>query len=740
MTTQDCDEIHRSASQTLGIATYCDRTTEIHQDNLPDTVAREYDGIFKYLPTPAIIISLPEGRIQEVNDIWQQEFGYLHEEASGVTIQQLKIYAESAQRNKMLRVIGDEGIRYSCECAFRHRDGRIVPYLSTLVGIKYSGRLCALLLLQDITVRKELEHMQVENSTKFRVLFESSRDAIGVFKAGIHEYVNPAYLELFGYQSSAQLDGCPFSNLIAPRDRAQVNQLLRLHYEGQEAPDLYEIHGLHQDGFEFDMEVKISSFELDGQHFILGLIRDITTRKQAETALLESERSYAALFEQSPVICEVFDKHGLLIAVNAAWERLWEIPREACLGRYNILQCQQLIAKGWLPHLQSVFAGKEAVAPAVEYNPALDPETAGKGRHRWITTIAYPIKNSKGEVSNVVIMHEDVTERFEAEQKAKLLSDMLDDAPASVLIHDFAGNILYANRHAAHLHGYSSKEFIHIMLPDLVIDQDRLLMLMNFQKLEAEGDASFEINHQRKNGSLLPLQVHARSVEWQGKPAILSVQTDLSEHQQVESILRESIESARRTMGATVAALSLALEKRDLYTAGHQQRVALIATAIARVLHLPEATIETIKIAGMLHDIGKIYIPTDILAKPAHLSEPEMNLVRCHPEVGHAILKNVPFDGPVATAVFQHHERLDGSGYPQGLRSEDIILEARILAVADVVEAVSSHRPYRPALGEASACDEIRQGSGTLYDPQVVVACLEAFASREIPKLLNMKH
>ena len=178
-------------------------------------------------------------------------------------------------------------------------------------------------------------------------------------------------------------------------------------------------------------------------------------------------------------------------------------------------------------------------------------------------------------------------------------------------------------------------------------------------------------------------------------------------------------------MEGTIAAVANTVEMRDLYTAGHQRRVTEIAEAIATKLGLPEDRIKGLRLAGIVHDLGKINVPAEILNKPAKLSDVEYELIKTHPQTGYDILKHVKFPWPIAQIILQHHERMDGSGYPAGLRGDQILLEARIIAVADVVDSMTSHRPYRPALGLEAALDEIKQGSGTLYDPDVVEACVE---------------
>lgn len=187
----------------------------------------------------------------------------------------------------------------------------------------------------------------------------------------------------------------------------------------------------------------------------------------------------------------------------------------------------------------------------------------------------------------------------------------------------------------------------------------------------------------------------------------------------------------QKAMDGVIHAVSLVVETRDPYTAGHQRRVAELARAIAKEMGLSEWQIMGIYIAGLLHDVGKVAVPSDILSKPGKINENEFSIIKNHCQVGYEILRRIDFPWPVTKAVLQHHERMDGSGYPGGLSGEDIVLEARILGVADVVEAMSSHRPYRPAVGLDSALQEISQASGILYDPEVVEACLSLLRKDE---------
>jgi PAS domain S-box-containing protein/putative nucleotidyltransferase with HDIG domain len=209
-----------------------------------------------------------------------------------------------------------------------------------------------------------------------------------------------------------------------------------------------------------------------------------------------------------------------------------------------------------------------------------------------------------------------------------------------------------------------------------------------------------------------------------------ALKAEIAQRVRADDELKLSLERIQKTLDSTVRALSSVLALRDPYTANHQQRVTELACAIAREMGLPQESIDALRFAGLLHDIGKIGITAEILNKPTRLDKLEMNLIKTHPQLGYEILKTVDFSWPVADIVLQHHERLDGSGYPKGLKGNEILYEAKILGVADVVEAMSSHRPYRPAFQIALALDEIIHQKGVLYDPQIVDICIKILTDK----------
>jgi HD-GYP domain-containing protein (c-di-GMP phosphodiesterase class II) len=241
----------------------------------------------------------------------------------------------------------------------------------------------------------------------------------------------------------------------------------------------------------------------------------------------------------------------------------------------------------------------------------------------------------------------------------------------------------------------------------------------------------------------------ALSIKWQAEIQLLNLHSDL-EHlvaertaelvksnkllkieienrKRMQQELQQSFETIKKAMHSTIQAISMTVEKRDPYTSGHQQRVAHLTRAIAKELALPENQIESIYMAAGIHDIGKISLPAEILVKPIQLTDIEVSLIQAHAQAGYDILKGIEFPWPIADIVLQHHERMDGSGYPQGLTGDEILFEARIIGVADVVETMASHRPYRPSIGTDKALEEIAKNRGTLYDPRVVDSCLRLF-------------
>ncbi|MDO9577380.1 MAG: HD domain-containing phosphohydrolase [Candidatus Cloacimonadales bacterium] len=333
--------------------------------------------------------------------------------------------------------------------------------------------------------------------------------------------------------------------------------------------------------------------------------------------------------------------------------------------------------------------------------------------------------------------------KYEMEQVLKysrnLLLKLIDTVPNYISLSDSDSKYVLSNKAFADSFDTTPKKIPGKTEADLIGDSDieriQVQRHLDFNRQVFRTGKTLVIEEEQitlKNGMQRWFQTTKTPMRTPDqRNAVLSVAVDITERKKTTEALAQSNIKLQKLFEETVNGLVSAMEKRDPYTAGHQRRVANLATAIAEEMNLSIDQTAGIRIAALVHDIGKIYVPSEILSKPGELSRAEMNLIRTHPAAGHEILSKIHFPWPVAEIVLQHQERLDGSGYPQGLKSDDIILEARILSVADVVEAISSHRPYRPALGVEFALNEIISHKGTLYDSQVVDACIILFKEKK---------
>jgi PAS domain S-box-containing protein/putative nucleotidyltransferase with HDIG domain len=275
--------------------------------------------------------------------------------------------------------------------------------------------------------------------------------------------------------------------------------------------------------------------------------------------------------------------------------------------------------------------------------------------------------------------------------------------------------------------GYKREELIGTNLLDTSIMTDgQIAKAVSLLAKNALGcpTGPEEFNLQRKDGSDISVEILAYPVEMNGETMILGIARDVTERRKAKEQLEESYRRLQRSSDGIIQAVSLTVDMRDPYTSDHQRRVAQLAPAIAAEMGFSPDQIESIRVASLIHDMGKFAVPAEILSKPGRLDDTELQLIREHPKTGFDILSKIDLPGTIAQIVYQHHERMNGSGYPRGLAGENILPEARVLAVAEAVEAMTSHRPYRPALAVDQALQEIRQAKGILFDPEVVEACL----------------
>ncbi len=360
-----------------------------------------------------------------------------------------------------------------------------------------------------------------------------------------------------------------------------------------------------------------------------------------------------------------------------------------------------------------------------------------------------PAKNTVGSgrgVRSIVGLFEDITQRKQAEallrESEERFRSVFEDGQLGMAVVDMDTRIVQANRRMAEVFGCAPGVLAGVMVKDLSHPDDMPDVAARIERLATGSIDYFDAENRyiRKDGSTLVGRVVGTligSADEARSRHIIVMFEDVTARRQTQEELSNTMAKLRQSMRQAILAMAHIVEVRDPYTSGHQERVACLARAISQTLGLPEDEVSGIYYASLVHDIGKISIPGEILSKPGKLSSAEFALIRVHPEAGYDIVRSIDFPWPVNDIVMQHHERLDGSGYPRGLAGDQISYGAMIVAVADVVEAMSSHRPYRPALGVEAALEEIRKNRGRLYDPGVVDACESIVLAQGIDALVS---
>jgi PAS domain S-box-containing protein/putative nucleotidyltransferase with HDIG domain len=447
-------------------------------------------------------------------------------------------------------------------------------------------------------------------------------------------------------------------------------------------------------------------------------------RRESEEALLETEERFRALVETSTDAIVSVNEQMQVIQWNRAASDLFGFPKELMMGK----PVDILIPEKFRPKHLEGFKRFLATGDAKLVGKTAEFECLRKDGTTRPIELSLSADNNNGPWTFTAIIRE-TTERRRAlealRESEERYRNLFEDSKDGVLIWTAEGKILGVNQAALETFGSEIEDMIGAEISEIYADP---LDLVAFQQiLDREGAVrGHELLLKKKDGAVMDALLTA-TVRRGKDHAILGYQgivRDVTDLKRNERELKRTLETLQRSIGAITLTLSTVVESRDPYTAGHQKRVANLSRAIAQEMDLSPSLCDAVLMAGTLHDIGKIAIPSEILSSPAKLSDKAYELIKDHPQTGYDILREIEFPWPVANIVLQHHEKMDGSGYPKGLSGNDIMLEARIIAVADVVESMASHRPYRPSRGLESALEEIVHNSGTFYDPDVVAACV----------------
>ncbi len=671
-------------------------------------------------------ITTPEKDFSEVNNYLCKMLGYSKDELLKKKWSDLT-YPEDLDFNiKYLnKVLAGEIDGYSLEKRLIHKDGSIIHVsLSSKSSRKQNGSVSELYsLVQDITERIKAEEEIRKSELKYRTVVENATEMIWQLdREGNFVFFNK-FAEKISAMKIDDWKGRQFSPAIHPDDLEKVRKVFLDTLSGN--TNEYEVRILVADGIA-DLVVQTLPVYTEGE--VTGTLsfgRNITEEKKAERALKESETRYRTFLDNVPIGAfrsTVGPEGGMFISVNPAFVRMFSYDKAENMIKTRVSDCYQN-----KKDRNKFISNISHVGSVSGYEVQLKRKD---GSNFWGSLSAKAVKDENNKVKFIDGVVEDITERKSIQEALRESEEryrrLLDHNPAAIVVH-VDGKIVYVNQASLDLVAASSPEdalgkhifdFVHPDYRDIVLERVKQC------QIDEKFAKPIEEKFLRLDGKSVDVEVTAIPITYQGKPASQVVFWDITSRKQVEENIQSNLDKLNKTLKGTVDALSSAVETRDPYTAGHQKEVAKIACAVAEEMGLPEDLIEGLRVASLLHDIGKIKIPAEILSKPALLTDIEYELIKTHPQAGHEILKTISFPWPVGKIVLQHQERMDGSGYPNSLRGDEICMEARILGVVDVVEAMCSHRPYRSSRGIEKAIAEIKQNRGKLYDPAVVDACL----------------
>ncbi len=484
-----------------------------------------------------------------------------------------------------------------------------------------------------------------------------------------------------------------------------------------------------KDGTLIEAEITTHALDFGGRRTEVVLAHDVTERLAAINTLRQSEERFRATFEQAAVGMAHVAPDGRWLRVNQKLCDIVGYTREELLARSfqdithpddlerDLVQMRQLLAR----EIPTYSMEKRYLRKG--------------GAIVWIDLTVALVRKDSGEPDYFISVVEDISARKQIEEALRTAEQqfrgLVEQSIAGIyVIQD--DKLVYANPRLAEILAYDCADLIGRDVLSVVAENDRAMVVAKTRRWLASKEPSLDYDciALRHDGSTIKVGVHGAHATYRQRPAIIGMIQDISDKKRAEEEIQRYLTQLETAFMSTVEVATTMSEMRDPYTAGHERRVGEIAVAIGTEMGFDKQRLEGLRVAGYLHDIGKITIPAEILSKPGKLSPIEFQLIKGHSQASYNVLKDVKFPWPVAQVALQHHERMDGSGYPQGLKGEDILLEARILAVSDVIEAMASHRPYRPSLGIDKALAEIERGRGSAYDSVVADACLKLFREK----------
>ncbi|MEE9910599.1 MAG: PAS domain S-box protein [Deltaproteobacteria bacterium] len=683
-----------------------------------------YHALFQH-SKDAMLLTRPDGAILDANPAACEMFGRSLKEIQSigrngladVSDPRLAAALDERARNAVVRA----------EITMLRASGDKFPAeITSALFVDAEGRQKTSMIIRDMTEKHKAEQ-------DYQMLFREMLDGFALHEVLCNaegqpaDYrflaVNPAFERMTGLQAD-EIVGRTVLDVLPGTERRWIETYGCVALTGE--PIFFENYSQVLDKY-----FAVRAFQPAPSQFACIFV-DITDHKRAEEALRESENKYRRITDNIADVVWIADANLKITYVSRSIEKMVGEPRERYL--------QRAIEEKFPPDaLKQIYN-----ALAEEYEKEKDPG-ADKARTRlievehyradgttlWIAMNISIVRDGNGGITGFQGISRDITERRQAREEIKRrdsrYQQLIEHAEDGIFTITSQGRFILANAKFCQMLGCTPEKCLSLNIMDTYPADLHPAGAKRLADLRCGEALRFERPLKRLDGRI----VFVEATTWKDIDGNLqAIVRDITDRMLTEEKLRHSLASLRKAINTTIQVMVSAVEVRDPYTAGHQIRTADLARTIATEMDLPPETIDGIRMAGTIHDIGKLSIPSEILSKPTKLLPVEFSLIKEHARRGFEMLEHVESPWPLAEIVHQHHERMDGSGYPRNLQGEDILIEARILAVADVVESMASHRPYRPALGVGPALEEISKNRGILYDAAVVDACLRLFTEK----------
>ena len=724
------------SGQPIGFRVIANDFTERKQ--MEETLRRneeKYRSILEHIQEAYFEVDLA-GNFTFFNKSFCRILGYAEEEMMGMNYRE---YTDKEQAKIVFQVCNKVYVTGEpaqvFDWQFIRKDGSKI-YVEESISLKKNrfGELAGFRgMVRDVTERRLAEDQIRKSEDKYRTILENIEDGYyEVDLTGNFTFFNDAMCLILGY-SRDDLMGMNNCHYTDKEYSKKLFEAFNKVYKTGEPSKGFDWRIIRKDGTERCIEASASLLKdsLDKPIGFRGILRDITDRKNAEDNLRHSEEKYRNILESMEEGYFEVDLTGNLTFFNDTICRILGYTREELVGMNNRRYTDK-------EDFERVFQAYNKVYKTGEPSRGFEWQIIRKdGNKRYIEGSISLHKDSSGKPSGFRGVVRDITERRKIEEKLRgeeqRFRALAEQSSDIILLVNRKGVITYENS-AVSILGINADNrigenvFERVHHDDMKIVYDSFIILFNDKNAPVQ---KAEIRLRNADGSWHTFEAMGSNLVRDNviEAAIVNLR-DITERKRADEKLRQTLDSLRKAVGTTIQVMISAVEMRDPYTAGHQSRAANVARAIATEMGLSHDKIDAIRMAGTIHDIGKLSIPSEILTKPSKLTDIEYSIIKEHSQSGYEVLKSVESNLPLAEIVYQHHERMNGTGYPRNLKGDEILLEARIMAVADVVEAMASHRPYRASLGTEKALEEIEKNKGILYDEAVADACLRLFREK----------